>query len=75
MPTKTTEEVLTKAVQSKQDFVDFFTRLLGSWGDEVDQLRVMGHMCQAGVDLTQHELNQLKLQDEQDKKSKIVLAN
>ena len=71
---KTTEEILTKAVQSKGDFVEFFKRLLTGFGDEVDQLRVFGHMCQAGVDLAQAELEQLKLQQDQEK-PKIVLAN
>lgn len=75
MPTKTTQEILTKAIQSKGDFVEFFKKLLDGWGDEVDQLRVMGHMCQAGVDLCQAELDQLKLQDEQEKRQKIVIAN
>ena len=71
--TKTTEEILTKAVQSKPDFVEFFKRLLVGFGDEVDQLRVFGHMCQAGVDLAQHELEELRLQDELEKK-RILMA-
>lgn len=71
--TKTTQEVLTKAVQIKPDVVEFFQKHLGGFGDMVDQLRVLGHVCQAMVDLAQHELEQLKLQDEQDKK--IVLVN
>jgi hypothetical protein len=75
MPTKTTQEVLAKAVQSKGDLVEFFKKLLNGWGDEVDQLRVFGHMCQAGVDLAQAELEQLKLQDEQEKCTAIVIAN
>ena len=75
MPTKNTEEVLTKAIQLKPDFVEFFKKALDGWGDLVDQLRVMGHMCQAGVDLAQAELEQLKLQDEQEKRSKIHIAN
>ena len=71
---KTTEEILTKALQSKPDFVEFFKRLLVGFGDEVDQLRVFGHMCQAGVDLAQHELEEIKMQEDSEK-PKIVLAN
>ena len=69
---KTTEEVLTKAIQLKPDFVDWMRKHLDGWGDEVDQLRVFGHMCQAGVDLAQHELVELKMQDEMEKKIKVV---
>ena len=71
---KTDEEIMTKAVQCQSDFTDFFIRLLHGFGDLTDQARVMGHMCQAGVDLAQVTLEQLRLQDEQDK-PKIVLAN
>lgn len=71
MSTKDTQEILTKAVQLKGDFVEFFRKALDGWGDLVDQLRVMGHMCQSGVDLAQAELEELKLQDEEEKRSKI----
>jgi hypothetical protein len=72
--TKTTQEVMTKAVQMRPDVVEFFQKHLGSFGDMVDQLRVLGHVCQAMVDLAQHELEELRMQDELEK-PKILLAN
>ena len=69
---KTTEEILTKAIQLKPDFVDWMRKHLDGWGDMTDQLRVFGHMCQAGVDLAQHELEELRMQDEMEKKIEVV---
>lgn len=71
---KTTEEVLAKAAALKPDIVEFWKKALDGWGDEVDQLRVLGHAAQAMVNLAQAELDELKLQDElEHPKSRIIL--
>lgn len=64
---KTTEEILTKAIQLKPDFVEWMRKHLDGWGDVSDQLRVLGHMCQAGVDLAQHELEEIRMQEQMEK--------
>jgi hypothetical protein len=72
MSHKTTDEILQKALSLKPDVVEFWRKALDGWGDEVDQLRVLGHASQAMVDLAQSELDELKLQDELEKpKSRI----
>lgn len=71
--TKTTEEVLIRAVQLQGDFTAFMERLVAGFGDTTDELRVFGHLCQAGADFAQANLERLRLKDEQDKK--IILAN
>jgi hypothetical protein len=73
---KTTQEVLEKAAALKPDIVEFWKRALDGWGDEVDQLRVLGHASQAMVDLAQSELEEIKLQEEvANPKSRILLPN
>lgn len=67
MTHKTTEEILRKAVEMKPDFVEWMRRHLHNFGDVTDQLRVMGHLGQAMVDMAQTELDALKLQEEQGK--------
>ena len=72
---KSTDEILQKAASLKHDLVEFWRKALDGYGDEVDQLRVLGHASQAMVALSQSELEQLKLQDELDNpKSKIITA-
>ena len=73
---KTTQEILEKAASQKPDIVEFWKRAVGDWGDEVDQLRVLGHASQAMVDLAQAELDEIKLQEEvANPKSRILLPN
>jgi hypothetical protein len=73
---KSTQEVLEKAAAIKEPLVEFFQKQLGDFGDEVDQLRVLGHAAQALVDLAQSELDEIKLQEEvANPKSRILLPN
>ena len=69
--TKSTEEILRKAVQMKPDFVEYMRKQLDGFGDVVDQLRVLGHLGQAMVDLSQDELSQIKLQMDEEARSKL----
>lgn len=76
MAHKTTQEILEKAAALKPEIVEFWKRAVGDWGDEVDQLRVLGHASQAMVDLAQSELEAIKLQEEvANPKSRILLPN
>jgi hypothetical protein len=74
MARKSTDEILAKVASLKPDVVEFWKRALDGWGDEVDQLRVLGHASQAMVDLAQNELEELKMQEDAEK-PKIVLGN
>ncbi len=70
---KSTAEVRRRAGEMKEPFVAFMRRELGDFGDEVDQLRVLGYLCEAMIKLAETELTALKLLDDHEK-PKIILA-
>ena len=65
--TKTTNNVRMQAGKMKLPMITFLKRQLESYGNLVDQLRVMGWLGQAMVDMANAELMALKLQDELEK--------
>ncbi len=62
--TKTINEVRLQAGKMKAPMVRFLDGHLRGFGNVVDQLRVMGWLGQAMVDMANSELAALKLQDE-----------
>jgi CMP-2-keto-3-deoxyoctulosonic acid synthetase len=74
MSRKSTDEILQKAMSLKADQVEFWRKALDGWGDEVDQLRVLGHASQAMVDLAQNELDAIKLQEDLEKPTKRIIT-
>ena len=70
-PTKTTEQILEQAAKMKGEIVEFLKQHLNGYGNLVDQLRVMGYLGQAMVDMANNELTKLKLMNEEEEKAKI----
>ena len=70
-PTKTTEQILEQAAKMKGEIVEFLKQHLEGFGNLIDELRTVGHLGQAMVDMANNELRMLKLADEEDKKAKI----
>lgn len=71
---KSTADVKRKAGELKAPFVEFMRRELGDFGDEVDQLRVLGYLSEAMMKLAETELTALKLLRENGE-SRIVHAS
>lgn len=75
---KSQNYILNQANEVYPDLVDFLKRALAGVGEGqdkvVDQLRVMGHLGQAMVDMSNHELALVRLQQEEDK-PKVVLVS
>ncbi len=71
---KSTAEVRRRAGEMKGAFVEFMRRELGEFGDEVDQLRVLGYLCEAMMKLAETELTALKLQRDGEK-PRVILAS
>jgi len=69
--TKTTNNVREQAAKMQGPLTAFLKQHLGEYGNLVDQLRVVGWLGQAMVDLANAELMALKLQDEAEKKAEI----
>jgi hypothetical protein len=65
--TKTTNNIRNQAGKMKGPMVEFLKGHLKDYGNVVDQLRVMGWLGQAMVDMANRELNLLKLEDEIEK--------
>jgi hypothetical protein len=61
---KTTNNIRTQAGKMKGPMVEFLKGHLKDYGNLVDQLRVMGYLGQAMVDMANSELMALKVQDE-----------
>jgi hypothetical protein len=70
-PTKTQNNVLNQAAKMKDGMVNFLKTNLEGYGNLVDQLRVVGHLGQAMVDMANSELLALKLQHEAEERAKI----
>ena len=70
-PTKTTEQILEQAAKMKGEIVEFLKQHLNGYGNLIDQLRVMGYLGQAMVDMANNELTKLKLMNEEEEKAKI----
>jgi hypothetical protein len=70
-PTKTTEQILEQAAKMKSTVTEVLKRNLEGFGNLIDELRTVGHLGQAMVDMANNELRVLKLADEEDKKAKI----
>ena len=70
-PSKTYNNVHQQALRMKTDIVEFLREKLAGYGNLVDQLRVMGYLGQAMVDMSNSELTQIKLADEAEKKAEI----
>ena len=70
-PTKTTEQILEQAAKMKSTVIEVLKRNLEGFGNLIDELRTVGHLGQAMVDMANNELRVLKLADEEDKKAKI----
>jgi hypothetical protein len=64
---KTTNNIRNQAGKMKGPMVEFLKAHLKDYGNLVDQLRVMGWLGQAMVDMANAELAALKLQDEEEK--------
>jgi hypothetical protein len=76
MPRRSIEEVRKKAAELQEPLTEFFRRALTSgYGDEVDQLRVVGYLCQLMMEMVERELSAIKLQEEMEGKRRIVVAN
>ena len=65
--TKTTNNVRLQAGKMKLPMTEFLKAHLRDYGNLVDQLRVMGWLGQAMIDMAHSELMALKLQDEAEK--------
>lgn len=73
-PTKTQNQVRRKALELHAEYVGFMREYLEGWGNLVDQLRVLGNLGAAGVEMAEAELTLIKLQDDREEKTKIVTA-
>ena len=71
---KSTAEVQRRAAEMKAPFVEFMRRELSEFGDEVDQLRVLGYLCEAMMKLSETELTALKLMRDAEK-PRVILAS
>jgi hypothetical protein len=64
---KTREEMRRKAGEMQIPLVEFFRRHLSSgYGDEVEQLRLVGYVCEAMMRMVEEELVSIKMQGEAD---------
>lgn len=70
-PTKTQNNVRQQAISMKAAMVEFLQRHLMGYGNVVDQLRVMGYLGQAMVEMAEGELRAIKMADEAEEKAKI----
>ena len=61
---KSTAEVRKRATELQEPFVTFMRRELGGFGEVADQLRVMGYLCEAGLEMAETELKVLKMRDD-----------
>ena len=73
-PTKTANNVMHQGRELQADLVEFLRKRLERYGNLVDQLRVLGYLGQAMVDMANSELMQIKLQDDMEEKGRIVTA-
>jgi hypothetical protein len=71
---KSTADVKRRAGELKEPFVEFMRKELGDFGEVVDQLRVLGYLCEAMMKLAETELIALKLLDDHER-PKIILAS
>lgn len=69
---KSTAEVRRRAAEMKAPFVEFMRKELGEFGEEADQLRVLGYLCEAMMKLAETELSALKLLGDQEKPRIII---
>jgi hypothetical protein len=65
---KTTNNIRNQAGKMKGPMVEFLKGHLKDYGNLADQLRVVGWLGQAMVDMANAELTALKLQDEAEKR-------
>jgi hypothetical protein len=73
---KTENQVRKKAAELQEPLTEFFRRHLTSqYGDAVDQLRVVGYVCQIMQTMVEDELSAIKLQMEMEDRRRIVVAN
>lgn len=73
---KTQNQLCKKASDMKEPLVEFFRKHLTSgFGDEVDQLRCIGYLCEMMQDMVECELKAIKLQQEMEERRRIVIAN
>ena len=70
-PTKTTEQILEQAAKMKSTVIEVLKRNLEGFGNLIDELRTVGHLGQAMVDMANNELTKLKLMNEEEEKAKI----
>ena len=70
-PSKTQNNVHQQALKMNVEMTEFLREKLAGYGNLVDQLRVMGYLGQAMVDMANSELTQIKLANEAEKKAEI----
>lgn len=65
--TKSTREVMQKAAELKGPLVEWARgHLTSGFGNEIDQLRVVGYLCERVMELVETELRVLKVQGEEE---------
>jgi len=73
---KTQNQIRKKAADMKAPLVEFFRKhLTSAYGDEVEQLRVVGYLCEMMMEMAESELQALKLLREMEDRRRIVVAN
>jgi len=73
---KTQNQVRKKAAELQGPLTEFFRKhLTSAYGDEVDQLRVVGYLCEIVQGMVEVELKTIKIQMEMEDKRRIVVAN
>ena len=73
---KTQNQVRKKAAELQGPLTEFFRKhLTSAYGDEVDQLRVVGYLGELMMNMAECELTAIKLQMEMEDRRRIVVAN
>jgi hypothetical protein len=70
-PSKTLNNVQNQVAKMKGPIIAFLKTHLDTYGNLIDQLRVMGYLGQAMVDMANTELVLLKMQDEAEDRAKV----
>ena len=60
----TINAIKNKAFAMEEPFREFMAKHLTGWGSLADQLRVMGYLCEAGLEMAETELKVLKMRDD-----------
>lgn len=64
---KTTTEVREAAVRARKKVEEALVEALRGWGDVTDQLRVMGYVGEAMMNMAESELKVIQLAEEAEK--------